>query len=226
MRGLPREKVVASIIWLLDKTMIRIGNDAYRRENKSFGLTTLRDRHVEISGSSLRFAFRGKSGQEWRLKLQDRRIARIVRAVQDVPGQHLFQHVDDDGTRREIRSQHVNAYIREAIGDDFTAKHFRTWGASVLAIRELSRIELPETQRAQTIALNGVIDQVAAMLRNTRAVCRRCYVHPLIIDSWLDGKLCDEVKEIEQRARKPLKGLDGDESLLLRWLDRQPSVAS
>ncbi|WP_348601903.1 DNA topoisomerase IB [Aminobacter sp. J41] len=225
LRGLPREKVIASIIWLLDKTMIRIGNDAYRRENKSFGLTTLRDRHVEVNGSSLRFAFRGKSGQEWRLKLQDRRIAKIVRAVQDIPGQHLFQYLDDDGERREVRSHHVNAYIRDAIGEEFSAKHFRTWGASVLAIREFGAIPLPETKRAQAVALNQVIDEVAATMRNTRAVCRRCYVHPLIIDSWLEGTLGDELRDITRRTRKPLKGLDEDESLMLRWLDMRTAEA-
>nr|WP_325099694.1 DNA topoisomerase IB [Aquamicrobium zhengzhouense] len=221
LRGLPREKVIASVIWLLDKTMIRIGNDAYRRENKSFGLTTLHDRHVQVEGSNLRFSFRGKSGQEWKLKLQDRRIARIVRAVQDVPGQHLFQYLDEDGARREIRSQNVNAYIREAIGDEFTAKHFRTWGASVMAGGEFAEVPLPDTKRAQAVELNALIDKVAARIRNTRAVCRRCYIHPLIIDGWLEGRLQQEIGDIRRRARKPLKGLDDEESLFLRWLDRQ-----
>lgn len=218
-RGLPREKVLASVVHLLDRTMIRVGNDAYARENKSFGLTTLRSRHLEIEGSSLRFAFRGKSGQEWRLKLSDRRIARVVRALQDLPGQHLFQYLDEDGARREIRSHDVNDYMRDAIGAQFTSKHFRTWGATVFATLELAHQPLPETRRAQAIALNAVLDRVAARLRNTRAVCRRCYVSPATLDAWLEGHLEDDILAITRRARRSLKGLDADESIVLRWLD-------
>ena len=218
-RGLPLERVVASVVHLLDRTMIRIGNDAYRRENNSFGLTTLRSRHLEIEGANLRFAFKGKSGQEWRLRLSDRRIARVVRAIQELPGQHLFQYLDEDGARREISSHDVNDYIREAIGPQFTSKHFRTWGATVFAVTELADEPLPGPKRAQAVALNAVLDRVAARLRNTRAVCRRCYVHPAVVDAWLDGRLHEEIKAIRVRARRPLKGLDADESLVLRWLD-------
>lgn len=132
-RGLPRERVIAAIIWLLDNTLIRIGNDSYQKENKSFGLTTLRTRHLEIHGSSLRFTFRGKSGKEWRLKLSDRRIAKIVGSIQELPGQNLFQYVDESGSQHEINSQNVNDYIREAIGPTFTSKHFRRWNATVFA---------------------------------------------------------------------------------------------
>ena len=131
--GLPAERVVAAVVWLLDNTMIRVGNAAYARDNKSFGLTTLRDRHVDISGSSLRFAFKGKSGEEWKLKLVDRRIARIVRGAQDLPGQKLFQYLDEDGNRHPVRSVDVNRYIRDAAGADFSSKHFRTWGGTIHA---------------------------------------------------------------------------------------------
>lgn len=217
-RGLPRERVIASVVHLLDRTMIRIGNEAYAQENRSFGLTTLRSRHVEIEGASLRFSFKGKSGQEWRLKLSDRRIAKVVRAIQDLPGQPLFQYLEE-GTRREIRSQDVNGYIREAIGAQFTSKHFRTWGATVFAALELAREPLPASKREQAMSLNAVLDRVAARLRNTRAVCRRCYVHPAAVDAWLDGRLHEEIAAIRARARRPLKGLDPDESVVLRWLD-------
>jgi len=220
-RGLARERVIASVIWLLDNTMIRIGNHAYAQENKSFGLTTLRTRHLEIEGSSLRFSFRGKSGQAWRLKLSDRRIAKVVRAIQDLPGQQLFQYVDEDGTRHDICSHDVNEYIREAIGPDFSSKHFRTWGATVFAMLELADEPLPGSKRAQAVALNVVLDRVAARLRNTRAVCRRCYVHPAVVDAWTDGSLHGEIATIRARARRPLKGLDADESVGLRWLDAE-----
>lgn len=217
--GLSRERVIATVVHLLDRTMIRIGNDAYAQENKSFGLTTLRSRHLEIDGASLRFSFRGKSGREWRLKLSDRRIAGVVRAIQDLPGQHLFQYLDGDGARREIRSHDVNDYIRETIGPQFTSKHFRTWGATVFATLGLAQEPLPASKQAQAVALNAVLDRVAARLRNTRAICRRCYVPPAVVDAWLDGRLHEEIAAIRPRARRPFKGLDADESLVLRWLD-------
>lgn len=220
-RGLPRERVIASVIWLLDHTLIRIGNDTYRKANKSFGLTTLRTRHLEIQGSSLRFAFRGKSGKEWRLKLSDRRIAKLVRAIQELPGQHLFQYLDEEGQRREINSQSVNDYIREAIGPTFTSKHFRTWNATVFAALELSTNPLPQTKRAQTLTLNEVLDRVAAKLNNTRSVCRNCYIHPAVLDEWMEGALCDQIREIRSRARRPFKNLDADESTVLRWLEKR-----
>lgn len=217
-RGLARERVIASVVWLLDNTLIRIGNDAYARENKSFGLTTLRSRHLEIEGSTLRFSFKGKSGREWKLKLSDRRIAKIVRAIQELPGQHLFQYVDEDGARHELSSHDVNEYIRDAIGPQFTSKHFRTWGATVFATLELVQEPLPASKRAQAIALNAVLDRVAAKLRNTRAVCRRCYVHPIVVDAWLEGRLGDEIKAFNARARRPLKGLGATETIVLCWL--------
>ncbi len=224
-RGLPRERVLASVVWLLDHTLIRIGNDIYRRENKSFGLTTLHTRHVDIEGASIRFSFRGKSGQDWRLKLTDRRIARIVRAIEDLPGQHLFQYVDEAGNRREIRSHDVNQYIRETVGPLFSSKHFRTWGATVFATGELFNEPLPETKRGQAVALNAVLDRVAGRLRNTRSVCRRCYVHPSTVEAWTEGRLHDEIKAIRRRVRRPIAGLDRDETIVMRWLEAQVGAA-
>lgn len=217
-RGLPLERVVASVVWLLDNTMIRVGNDDYARTNKSFGLTTLRQRHVAVNGSELRFSFKGKSGKEWRIRLVDRRMARIVRSIQDLPGQALFQYIDDDGKRQTVRSQDVNAYIRAATEGDFTSKHFRTWGGTIAAIGLLAGTPLPETKAGQTRELNRVIDQVAAVLGNTRSVCRACYIHPAVLESWTGGRLSDELAAVRRSFRKPLPGLDKGETLVVKWL--------
>lgn len=222
-RGLPRERVVAAVVRLLDHTMIRVGNDIYAQENRSFGLTTLRSRHLDIDGSSLRFSFTGKSGREWRLKLSDRRVASVARAIQELPGQRLFQYLDAEGGRHDIRSQDVNDYIRAAIGVDFSSKHFRTWGATVEAALALSQTGLPATKREQAIALNKVLDEVAKTLRNTRAICRRCYVHPAVVNAWAQGRLEEEMKALRRRLPRPLKGLDAGESTVLRWLEAQSS---
>ncbi|WFP65232.1 MULTISPECIES: DNA topoisomerase IB [unclassified Mesorhizobium] len=216
--GLPLERVVAAIVWLLDNTMIRIGNAAYARDNKSFGLTTLRDRHVEITGSSLRFAFKGKSGKEWKLKLVDRRIAKIVRGAQDLPGQKLFQYLDEDGDRRPLRSEDVNRYLREASGPEFSSKHFRTWGGTIHAVALFAQAELPESMTQRKRVMNGIVDKVAERLGNTRAVCRRCYIHPLVFEAWAQGTLLSEMTEANKRKRL-IPGLDEEETLVLRWLE-------
>jgi len=215
--GLPLERVVASVVWLLDNTMIRVGNAAYARDNKSFGLTTLRDRHVEITGSRLRFAFKGKSGKEWKLKLADRRIAKVVRGAQDLPGQKLFQYLDEDGERRPLRSEDVNRYIREALGAEFSSKHFRTWGGTIHAASLFARTELPESKTQRKRVINSVVDKVAERLGNTRAVCRGCYIHPLVFEAWAEGRLLDEMAEANKRKRL-ISGLDEEETLVLRWL--------
>lgn len=219
---MPRERVIASVVWMLDNTMIRIGNDTYSRENNSFGLTTLRSNHVRIEGSSLRFSFVGKSGQEWKLKLVDRRIARILREIQDLPGQQLFQYIDEDGSRRTVNSQDVNDYIRAAAGPEFTSKHFRTWGGTTLATLLLAQTERPPSKRAAARTLNQAIDVVAGRLHNTRTVCRRCYIHPEVITAWDEGRLADETAAIRRRFRKPFKGLDTGEALVFRWLRGEP----
>jgi DNA topoisomerase I len=220
-RGLPRERVVASVVWLLDNTMIRVGNAAYARDNKSFGLTTLRDRHVEITGSTLRFAFKGKSGKQWRLKLADRRIARVVRGAQDLPGQQLFQYACENGERRAISSQDINDYIREATGADFSSKHFRTWGGTISAAALFAERPLPQTKGETKRVMNEIIDQVAHRLGNTRAVCRQCYIHPMVVESWSVGKLADEMAKARRSFRKPIAGLDQQETLVLKWLSNK-----
>lgn len=225
-RGVPRERVVASVVSLLDDTLIRVGNDAYAQQNNSFGLTTLRPRHLRLEGSSLRFSFTGKSGRQWRLKITDRRVASVIRAVGELPGQRLFRYVDEQGGCHDIRSQDVNEYIRTAIGAEFTSKHFRTWAATVSATLALAATSLPGSQRGQSTALNAVVDEVAARLRNTRAVCRRCYIHPQVVETWQQGRLASEIGTIRQRFRRPLKGLDAEESVVLRWLSGQDQSAS
>jgi DNA topoisomerase I len=216
--SLTRESVIASVIWLLDHTMIRVGNATYARDNQSFGLTTLRQRHAVVKGARIRFAFKGKSGKQWKLELVDRRIVRVVRQAQDLPGQQLFQYLDEDGEPRPLSSQDVNDYLREMTGADFSSKHFRTWGGTRTAAALFSGVPLPDSQRDRKIALNRVIDQVAAQLGNTRAVCRKCYVHPTVIESWLTGTLADEMAAARKSFRKPIEGLDEEETLVLKWL--------
>jgi DNA topoisomerase-1 len=218
-RGLVREKVVATVVWLLDNTLIRVGNPAYARDNNSFGLTTFRDRHVRIEGPSLRFRFMGKSGKEWRLKVTDRRIARVVKGAQDLPGQRLFQYLDDAGERRQVGSQDVNAYIRDACAGPFSSKHFRTWGGTVHALSRLAGLDRPESRRGMAQASNAVVDAVAARLGNTRTVCRACYIHPLVLARWQDGRLADEVADVRRRFRRTPSGLDRAEHVTLRWLE-------
>jgi DNA topoisomerase-1 len=217
-RELTRELVAASVVWLLDNTMIRVGNATYARDNRSFGLTTLRQRHAEVDGGRVRFAFRGKSGKQWKLELVDRRMVRIVRQAQELPGQHLFQYFDAQGELRALTSQDVNDYLREAMGADFSSKHFRTWGGTKAAAGLFTSTPVPETKHGQKVVLNQLIDQVAAQLGNTRAICRKCYVHPAVMESWLAGRLGDEMAAARKSFRKPVDGMDEEEMLLLRWL--------
>ena len=203
-RTLGYERVVASVVWLLDNSLIRIGNPAYARENKSFGLTTLRSRHVEITGATLHFHFKGKSGKEWKLQLADRRIANLIKTLQDMPGQHLFQYQSENG-RCTISSRDVNDYIAAFAGPGFTAKHFRTWAGTVRAFGLLVGTEVPESKSGQARAINAALDQVAARLGNTRTVCRQAYVHPVLLEKWAAG-------ELRRSGRlKPVAGLDDDE---------------
>jgi len=190
--GLPREKVLALVVKLLDATQVRVGNAEYARSNGSFGLTTLRDRHVRFParGKAL-LHFRGKGGAEHEVLVEDARLAKLVRRCQELPGQALFQYVDDEGVRRAIDSGQVNDYLRERMGDDFTAKDFRTWHATLHALTLLDRVPLPEkrSERALRGCINAVIKEVAEGLRNTPAVCRKSYVNPGVIAAWQDGKL-------------------------------------
>lgn len=180
-----REKVLAVVVSLLDRTLIRVGNSEYARSNKSYGLTTLQDDDVDISGSEMRFAFKGKSGKSWQLKLKDRRIARIVRGIQDLPGQALFQYVDADGSLRAVESQDVNAYLREIASEEISSKDFRTWAGTVLAAVELAGAGPYANQRDARARIREAIGRVSRTLGNTPTVCRKCYVHPAVIDCYL-----------------------------------------
>ncbi|MGH8851057.1 MAG: DNA topoisomerase IB [Casimicrobiaceae bacterium] len=192
LSGLPREKVLAVIVSLLDATRVRIGNAEYARDNDSYGLTTLRNRHVQFvrDGRAL-FRFRGKGGAEHEIAIDDRRLARLVHRCHQLPGQRLFQYVDETGERRPIDSEQVNAYLREAMGDDFTAKDFRTWGATLRAIAIMHATPLPEpaSERALNACIVDAVKKVATDLRNTPAVCRKSYINPLVFDAWRSGAL-------------------------------------
>jgi DNA topoisomerase-1 len=190
--GLPREKVLAVVVSLLDATRVRVGNTEYARDNKSFGLTTLRNRHVSfIRDGRAVLNFRGKGGVLHEILIDDKRIVKIVRRCQEIPGQHLFQYINDDGQRCPIDSGQVNDYLREAMGNDFTAKDFRTWGATLHAISLLARTPLPEppSELAYKKCIAAVVKQVAAQLRNTPAVCRKSYINPAVFDSWRSGHI-------------------------------------
>ncbi|HRO15421.1 MAG TPA: DNA topoisomerase IB [Paracoccus sp. (in: a-proteobacteria)] len=219
-RGMQREKVLATVVHLLETTMIRIGNADYAKQNRSHGLTTLRDRHVTFDGSEVRFRFKGKSGKDWDLGLRDRRVARIVRQSQDLPGQHLFQYLDGDGIRREVTSGDVNAYLREITGIDVTAKDFRTWTGTVLAALALAEYEKADSQAAAKRNVREAIERVAARLGNTPTICRKCYVHPQVIDSYLADELpADLGGSIEDELDAP--GLRPEERRVLNFLQER-----
>jgi DNA topoisomerase-1 len=195
--GLPREKVVATVVRLLEATLIRIGNDEYARGNKSFGLTTLRMRHVDLNGADLRFEFRGKSGVLHRTRLHDRRLAGVVRSIQELPGQRLFQYLDAEGGRHAVESGDVNAYIREVTGEDFSAKDFRTWGGTLAAAKALALNPAPQTaqEAKKTIAL--CVRATAGLLGNTPTVCRSAYIHPAVLQAFVDHRLPEIFAEVE-----------------------------
>ena len=203
--GLPRAKVLAAIVALLERTMMRIGNEEYARTNDSFGLTTLRDGHARIKGSKLTFDFRGKHGVEHHIDLHDRRLARVVERCRDLPGQDLFQYVDEDGAQHGVGSDDVNAYLREASGEEVTAKDFRTWAATNLAALALAELDADTETKAKK-NLVAAVERVAARLGNTPAVCRKCYIHPAVFDGYLDGSL---VQALRDRAEEVMLGQDG-----------------
>lgn len=188
-RGLPRDKVVAAVVRLMEVTLIRVGNEAYAKENKSFGLTTLRDRHAKLSGVGGTFQFKGKSGVVHTTGFRDRRLARIVKACQDIPGQRLFQYLDEDGQRRTVESADVNAYIRSAMGEDFSAKDFRTWAGTLAAARALCLIPKAGSATEAKRNVNTCVKAVAGLLGNTAAVCRGSYIHPLVLEAYQQGVL-------------------------------------
>jgi DNA topoisomerase-1 len=223
--GLPREKVLAAVVRLLELTFLRVGNEEYARLNRSFGLTTLRDRHVAIEGSRIGFRFRGKSGKVHESDIRDRRLARIVRACQDLPGQTLFQYVDDAGERQTIGSDDVNAYLREVSGEDITAKDFRTWAGTVLAFRALCALDPAASDTDAKRNLVAAIKEVAGQLGNTPAVCRKSYVHPDVIEAYLDGDLGAELAAAAEASGQPGPGTDPDEEAAVLELLRRRVLA-
>ena len=219
--GLVREKVLAACVRLLELTLIRVGNDEYARLNRSFGLTTLRDRHARIEGSGVRFRFRGKSGKTHEVGLRDRRLAGVVRRCQELPGQELFQFVDDDGEVRDVTSDDVNDYIREASGGDFTAKDFRTWAGTVLAYRALRALQPGVGERAAKRNVVEAIRQTADQLGNTPAVARGSYVHPAVLEAYLAGSIPGALVEAAEEQATPPTSATPREEAAVRALLRQ-----
>jgi len=222
--GLPREKVLATVVRLLERTLIRIGNEEYARANRSFGLTTLRTRHVAVRGATLRFRFRGKGGREHVVDVRDPRLARVVRRCQDLPGQELFQYVDDDGGRQTIDSADVNAYLREIAGAEFTAKDFRTWAGTVLTALALAETATFASTREARRNITRAVETVAARLGNTPAISRRCYVHPGVVDAYLEGATLDH--RAAHALRSARTELSQSESGVLRVLEQRLTHAT
>jgi DNA topoisomerase I len=214
--GMSREKVLALVVRLLEITLIRVGNEEYARENASFGLTTLRRRHVAVSGGALIFRFRGKSGKEHAFGIRDRRLSRIVKRCQELPGQELFRYVDDRGRKRAVGSADVNAYLRAVSGRDFTAKDFRTWAGTVRAAYALNALEPFTSARQAKRSLARAVESVAARLGNTPAICRRCYIHPVVVEAYLDGRLSNGLRQNE--SPPPVAGLNAHEQAVLDML--------
>lgn len=222
--GFPREKVEATVVRLLDESLIRIGNETYARENASFGLTTLQNRHVAVEGATLRFHFRGKSGKEHEVDVRDRRVAAIVRKLQDLPGQHLFQYRDEEGELRPVTSDQVNGYLQEAAGEPFTARDFRTWAGTVLAYRHLGELGSAGSERERQAHIVCAIDAVAARLGNTRTVCRAAYIYPSLLERYADGSWPGTPDLAPAPADLPL--LDVDERRLLAYLEAEADVGA
>jgi len=225
-RRLTMDKALAAVVWMLDNLFIRVGNANYTAANGSFGLTTLRDRHVKIEGSCVRFRFIGKSGKQWNLVHSDRRIANVIRRLQELPGQQLFQYVCDDGGCRQISSQDVNAYIRDVTGNEFSSRQFRTWGATCLAAAALAPVEVAASKRAIAMQLNEAIDRVAARLVNTRSVCRSSYIHPAVFEDFRRGKLGEVLRLQGNNNARLLRWMDEEEIRVLRWLTKRARVGS
>ncbi|PLS79808.1 MAG: DNA topoisomerase I [Chloroflexi bacterium] len=217
--GMPREKVLATVVRLLETTLIRVGNDEYAKTNKSYGLTTMRDKHVDISGSTVRFEFRGKSGKNHTISIKDRRLANIVKRSRDLPGYELFQYLDEDGQRRDVTSDDVNAYLREITGQEFTAKDFRTWAGTVLAALALQAAEPYEKESQAKKNIVAAIQSVSERLGNTPSICRKCYVHPAILDAYLEGTIIDALEQrIEQEIADAPHGLKPEERAVMNLL--------
>jgi DNA topoisomerase I len=215
--GLPRTKVLATVVRLLELTRMRVGNEAYARANGSYGLTTLQNKHAKVAGSVVAFSFRGKSGKDHLIDIRDRQLARIVSRCQELPGHELFEYIDEDGALQSVDSADVNAYLREIAGADFTAKDFRTWSGTVIAANVLAAEEVQTSQTAQLRSIRHAYEVVASELGNTVAVTRKFYVHPLVIEAFVDGRL-------SQVVPVHLDGLREDECLVLGLLEESASA--
>lgn len=219
--GLPKTKVLAAIVQLLEKTLIRVGNEEYAADNKHYGLTTMRDKHVEVAGSTIHFDFTGKSGVEHDIMLKDVRLAHIVKQCQELPGQELFQYIDSEGLRQSISSDDVNEYIHSIAGDEFTAKDFRTWSGTVLAATALSEFAkfYSEAQAKKNVV--EAIEKVSQELGNTKAICRKCYIHPNVLQAYLDGDLVEQLQvQVDAKLIDSIDELKPEETAVLAFLRR------
>jgi DNA topoisomerase-1 len=213
--GMPREKVLATVIKLLETSLIRVGNEEYARDNGSVGLSTMRDKHAHIEGGTMRFEFKGKSGKQHRVTIRNRRLARIVKQCQEIPGYELFQYLDEDGERHKIDSSDVNAYLREISGQDFTAKDFRTWAGTVLASMALREFETFDSPAEAKHNLSRAVESVARSLGNTPAICRTCYIHPAVVESYLEGGQAEALRHVTEDSLIDNEGLEPDEAAVL-----------
>jgi DNA topoisomerase-1 len=220
-RGLPREKVLAAVVQLLEKTLIRVGNEEYARNNGSIGLTTMEDRHAKVRGASVRFEFRGKSGIRHAVDLRDPRLAKVIKACRDLPGYELFQYIDADGRRQAIDSADVNEYVRDICGEDFTAKDFRTWVGTVLAAQALAEVAGFQTQAEAKRKIASAVESVARRLGNTKAVCRTGYIHPAIIDAYMDGTTIRVPKACPTDLARSRASLSSEEQAVVRVLEQR-----
>jgi len=216
--GLPRDRVLAAVVKLLETTLIRVGNAEYARTNDSYGLTTLRKKHVEVEDDTITFEFTGKSGQDWHVEVEDAKLAEVVKACEDTPGYELFKYFDESGERQDVGSADVNDYLRRISGEDVTAKDFRTWAGTVLAALALQEFEAfdSETQAKKNIV--RAIERVAKQLGNTPTICRQAYIHPEVIDAYLEGSLVESLKQRAEQKLKELKGLRPEEAAVLAFL--------
>jgi DNA topoisomerase-1 len=217
--GLPRERVLATVVRLLETTLIRVGNEEYAMENHSFGLTTMRTRHVDVEGAEITFSFRGKSGIKHEVDITDRRLANVIQQIEELPGQELFQYVDEHGERHDVKSEDVNDYLREISGEPFTAKDFRTWAGTLIAAEALAGFKEVDSDAEANKRVIEAIDAVAKRLGNTRTVCRNCYIHPAVIDAYLDGALAQSVhQQVTEELTTSLSELEPEEAAVLALL--------
>jgi len=221
LKGLPREKVLAAIVQLLEKTLIRVGNAEYARDNHSYGLTTILDEQVQVHGRHVHFEFRGKSGVDHSIDLDDPRLAPIVKACQDLPGQELFAYTNHKGRAVDVNSADVNAYLKEITGQEFTAKDFRTWNATVLAAKALQEVATFDSQSQAKKNVIRAVEEVAKRLGNTRSVCRKCYIHPAVIDAYMDGSLLQTLAQRARHEMQALKNLRPEEAAILAFLQER-----